>query len=189
MLLEEVDQLPTEAQEELIGLLRSGAPGVRVVATTDKRVPELIAAGEFSSDLAGLLSTITIELPPLGERGGDVPLLAQSFLEDANAAGIKQVGGFSTDAMEGLLAYPWPGNVDELRELVRQAHERAQGGEVTAQDLPEKIGWAADATAHPRRGDDPIVLEEFLSGVEKELITRACGGPRATRARRRGFWA
>lgn len=173
VLLEDVDQLPAEAQEELVGLLRPASTAVRVIATTDKPLAELIAEGEFSSELAGLLSTITIELPPLGERSNDIPLLAQAFLEDANAEGIKQVGGFSTDALDQLLVYPWPGNVDELRLLVREAHDRAHGGEVTAHDLPEKIEWAADATAHPRRGDDPIVLEEFLAGVEKELITRA----------------
>lgn len=173
VLLEEVDRLPGEAQEELVGLLSSGVAAVRVIATTEKPVAELIAGGEFSSKLAGLLSTITIELPPLGQRSDDVPLLAQAFLEEANAAGIKQLGGFSTDALDQMLAYPWPGNVDELRALVREAHDRAHGGEVTARDLPEKIGWAADATAHPRRSDDPIVLEEFLAGVEKELITRA----------------
>jgi transcriptional regulator with AAA-type ATPase domain len=173
VLLEEVDRLPAEAQEELLGLLRSALPAVRVIATTDKPVAELIAEGEFSSELAGLLSTITIELPPLGERSDDIPILAQAFLEEANAEGIKQLGGFSTDAIDQLLVYPWPGNVDELRSLVREAHDRAHGGEVTARDLPEKIEWAADATAHPRRSDDPIVLEEFLAGVEKELITRA----------------
>jgi transcriptional regulator with AAA-type ATPase domain len=173
VLLEDVDRLPAEAQEELVGLLRSASTAVRVIATTDKPMAELIGESEFSGELAGLLSTITIELPPLDERSDDIPLLAQAFLEDANAEGIKQLGGFSTDALDQMLVYPWPGNVDELRALVREAHDRARGGEVTARDLPEKIEWTADATAHPRRSDDPIVLEEFLAGVEKELITRA----------------
>jgi len=173
VLLEEVDRLPAEAQEELVGLLRSGLAAVRAIATTDRQVAELVAEAQFSRELASLLSTITIELPPLAERSDDVPLLAQAFLEDLNAAGIKQLGGFTTDAVDQLLAYPWPGNVDELRALVGEAHERAHGGEVTARDLPEKILWAADATAHPRRSDDPIELEQFLAGMEKELITRA----------------
>lgn len=173
VLLEEVDRLPAEAQEELLGLLRSGVAAVRAIATTDKPMTELIAEGKFSGELAGLLSTITIELPPLGERSDDVPLLAQAFLEDANAVGIKQLGGFTADAIEQMLVYPWPGNVDELRALVAEAHEQAHGGEVAARDLPEKILWAADASAHPRRNDEQIVLEEFLAGMEKELITRA----------------
>jgi DNA-binding NtrC family response regulator len=160
--LEEVDRLPAEAQEELLGLLRSGVAAVRAIATTDKPMAELIAEGKFSGELAGLLHDH--DDAALGERSDDVPLLAQAFLEDANAAGIKQLGGFTTDAIEQMLAYPWPGNVDELRALVAGAHEQAHGGEVTAQDLPEKILWAADATAHPRRSDEQIVLEEFLAG-------------------------
>src|SRR6187402_1834231 len=82
VLLEEVDRLPAEAQEELVGLLRSGLAAVRAIATTDRQVAELVAEAQFSRELASLLSTITIELPPLAERSDDVPLLAQAFLED-----------------------------------------------------------------------------------------------------------
>jgi DNA-binding NtrC family response regulator len=109
----------------------------------------------------------------LCRRSEDVPPLAQLFLEEANAGAIKQVGGFSPEALDALSAYRWPGNVDELAAMVREAHERAAGGEVTVKHLPKRIHLAADAAAHPPRVDEPIVLEEFLARVEKELIARA----------------
>ncbi len=75
--------------------------------------------------------------------------------------------------MDYLVAYPWPGNIDELAAIVREVHGKAQGVEITPRDLPKQIYWGVDAMAHQARGDEPIVLEEFLARVEKELIARA----------------
>ena len=104
-----------------------------------------MAAGRFSASLAYGLATVTIELPPLATRPEDLPLLAQAFLEDANAQTAKQIGGVTRDALDRLAAYSWPGNIDELADVIRQAHQRATGGEITARDLPSQILWAADA--------------------------------------------
>jgi DNA-binding NtrC family response regulator len=133
----------------------------------------LASAGEFSAALAGQLSTITIELPALAERKEDLPLLAQSFLEEVNARGGKQVAGFTGEALDLLCEYSWPENLDELSAVVRQAHERSQGAEVAARNLGETIHCSAGAKVHPPRVDETIVLGEFLASVEKELIARA----------------
>ena len=74
-----------------------------------------------------MLSTITIELPPLAQRREDLPLLAQVFLEEANARGGKQLGGFSPEALDRLDAYSWPGNIDELAQMVAESHAGAAG--------------------------------------------------------------
>ncbi|HEV3136807.1 MAG TPA: helix-turn-helix domain-containing protein [Pirellulales bacterium] len=173
LLLSDVDCMPEEAQADLFDLLRAGSLKMRVVATAARPLAAPASEGKFSRELACALSTITIELPPLAERVEDLPLLAQAFLEQVNAGATKQVGGFSPEALDRLAAYAWPDNVDELADIVRQSHERAQGGEVAARDLPNQIHWAADAASHPPRHDETIVLEEFLARVEKELITRA----------------
>jgi DNA-binding NtrC family response regulator len=173
LLLGDVDCMPLEVQADLYELLRADLLKMRVLATAARPLTTPISEGKFSLELACTLSTITIELPPLAERIEDLPLLAQAFLEEVNAGATKQVGGFSPEALDRLASYAWPGNVDELAEMVRQSHERAQGGEVAARDLPNQIQWAADAASYPPRKDETIVLEEFLARVEKELITRA----------------
>ena len=137
-----------------------------------------------------MLSTIVIELPSLAQRRDDLPLLAQLFLEDVNASGTRQIGGFTPAALDALDAYPWPGNLDELAAVVTEAHQRARGAEIDVGDLPEKLHWAAQAAAHPRANEETIVLEEYLARVERELIRRAlarCRGNKAKAARLLGM--
>jgi DNA-binding NtrC family response regulator len=83
------------------------------------------------------------------------------------------MSGFAAEALDLLTTYAWPGNVDELVAVVRESHERATAGEITAPDLPKKIHWSLDAANHPARSDESIVLVEFMGRVEKELIARA----------------
>lgn len=173
LLLLEVDRLPAEAQQELAGFFK--LPGIEVptLATTGGSLSRLVRTGKFNSDLACALSTLVITLPPLAKRSADVPLLAQFFLEEANADGGKQLSGFSTEALDRLCAYAWPRNVTELAEVVRQAHAAAAGPRVQLADLPPVVHHAAVAQARPRRAAAPIRLDEFLERIEKELLERA----------------
>jgi PAS domain S-box-containing protein len=173
LLLNDVDAMPPEAQSDLSELLGSKPRRVRVVATATQALDTLAASGAFHAQLACQLTTVTIALPALAERLQDLPVLAQAFLEEINKASIKQVGSFARQALDQMAAYPWPANLDELAVSVRQAHERASGGEVKAGDLPREIQWAAQAGARPARQDDSIALESFLAKIEMELISRA----------------
>lgn len=173
LLLNDVDCAAAEVQSDLAEMLSSGGLEMRVIATAVKSPLTLALERQFSHALACALSTITIELPPLSQRLEDLPLLAQALLEEANATSTKQLGGFSPEALDQLAAYPWRGNVDELALMVRESHERAESGEVAARHLSDKIHFAADAAAHPARGDEAIEIEEFLARVERELIARA----------------
>jgi len=114
-----------------------------------------------------------IQLPPLAERRGDIPLLAQWFVEEANARSGKQVAGLSAEALDRLDAYGWPGNVDELGRVIDEAHRAAEGVEIAVRDLPQPIHLAHAAAAHPRRAEETIVLEQFLARIERELLVRA----------------
>jgi DNA-binding NtrC family response regulator len=195
LLLHRVDELPAEVQVQLADLLLrrpsrappghplAGHGGRRLVATAAEPLKELSRRGKFRGDLAALLSTITIELPPLVERRDDLPLLAQLFLEDCNAAGPRQIGGFSAAALERLDAYSWPENLDELAKVVAEAHGRAAGLEIGVGDLPERLHVAAQAAAHPRRTEETIVLDEYLGRVERELIRRALGRAKGNKAK------
>jgi DNA-binding NtrC family response regulator len=173
LLLSDADTLSPAVQVEMARLLGAKAFPLRVIATSQRPLVELARQGKYREDLAHLLATLVIELPPLCDRRGDLPLLLQLFLEEANARGEKQLSGFTPEALDCLAAYPWPGNVDELVRVVNQSHQRAAGPQIALGDLPEQIHLAASAAAHPRRIEETIVLDEFLTGVEKELLQRA----------------
>jgi DNA-binding NtrC family response regulator len=183
LLLDDADSLPAEVQGDLIELLRGGTLRMRVIALSVRPLAEVVAQGTFSRELACLLSTIAIELPPLAERMEDLPLLAQAFVETINAQRTKQLGGLSRDALDRLAAYGWPGNVDELAAVVLESHERAGGGEIGVKDLAPQIHLAASAERHPRRVDETIVLEDFLARVERELIVRAIRRARGNKSK------
>jgi two-component system response regulator AtoC len=109
----------------------------------------------------------------LADRRSDIPLVAQALVEEINARGEQQRGGFTAQALDLLVAYGWPENVDELYEVVREAHRRASGPLMTPADLPRKTHWAIGAASHPRSQEESVVLPEFLAQVEGELIRRA----------------
>ena len=173
LLLGDVDQLPAPAQLELARSLGGAAQPFRLLSTAREPLAEIAARGEFRPDLACLLSTLSIRLPPLVERLEDLPLVAQWFLEQVNSQGAKQVGGFSPEALDRLAGYHWPGDLAELEAFVTEAHANCRGDEVTPAELPPRIGLAADAMATPRKPEETIVLEEFLAKIERELIERA----------------
>ena len=132
LLLDEVCELPPALQARLLRVLESreirplGSDAVRtvdvrVVAATHQPIADLVHDGRFREDLYFRLKVLPIAIPPLRERGEDIPLLAQHFLGKARErlphAAARE---FSTDAVAALLAYPWPGNVRELEHVVER---------------------------------------------------------------------
>ena len=180
LLLNEVDQLPVELQRVLSENLVGRFP-LRVMATSHRRLEELVAEGTFDERLACALGTLVIELPPLADRSEDVELLAQAALEEQNAAGEKQLQGFSEEAMDRLVAYAWPGNVDELFDVVRQAHREASGPLVEEPDLPLAVRMVHGVAPRPR--ETTIVLDNFLREIEIELIQRAMQQSKGNKAK------
>jgi DNA-binding NtrC family response regulator len=172
LLLADVDELPLDVQEHLARCLPA-AGAVRIVSTARESLLTLAATGKFRPELACGLATVDIELVPLAERVEDLPLLAQMFVEDENRHGKKQLAGFTPEALDRLAAHPWPGNVAELASVVSEGHRAAEGPHIGPGDLPAKIHLAREAASHPRKIEDRIVLEEFLAGIEEELIRRA----------------
>lgn len=183
LLLLEVDQLPADAQAELAGFMALPNFELFAITTAQQSLYELAEDGLFRADLACVLSTLVIELPSLVERPEDIPLLCQYHLEKFNALGEKQLSGFSSEALDELSGYPWPENLDELSEVVEDACTRADGPYVFPADLDARIRWSADAVAHPRRTEEPVVLDAFLADVEKELLSRALAQARGNKTR------
>jgi DNA-binding NtrC family response regulator len=173
LLLCDADQLSAEGQAALAAVLPAAGCPWRVLSTAATPLIDLPPRGLFREELAALLSTITIELPPLAKRRDDLPLLAQALLEEHNARRGKQLGGFTTEAVDRLCAYAWPGNVAELAQVVAESHARAAGTLVAGDELPERLRLAAEAAGRPRRREEPIQLDEFVARIERELIRRA----------------
>ncbi len=183
LLLHRVDEISADLQVELAGLFVRRPLAWRLIATAAEPLAELARRGKFREDLAAALSTIVIQLPALAQRRDDLPLLAQLVLEDLNALGGRQIGGFTPAALDLLDGYAWPGNLDELAEVVAESHRQAAGLEIDVADLPERLRLASRAAAHPRHAEETIVLPEYLGRVERELIRRALARAKGNKAR------
>ncbi len=149
LLLESVESMPGEVQEELLEMLRGDKLQMRITSTTTVPAAELDGEGRLSHELACRLSTLVVELPPLSGRLEDLPLLVQSLVEDLNQGGLRQMAGFTPEAMDYLVAYPWPGNIDELAEIVAQGAR--QGSE-----RRDHAARPAEANLLGRRLDGPL---------------------------------
>lgn len=134
LFLDEIGDMPLTFQSKLLRMLQekeirpvgatAAAPvDVRVISATHQDLEATIAAQTFREDLYYRLNVVTLELPPLAERREDIPLLAEHLLELARSEGrngVADVKGFSKEAMELMIAAPWPGNIRQLRNVVDQ---------------------------------------------------------------------
>ncbi len=116
---------------------------------------------------------MVIEVPPLASRPEDIAPLAQHFVEELNAAGERQIGGFTSEALDRLAAYAWPGETIELADIVRSSYERAEGPLIGVGDLPKRLTYADDAQRHAPASLETIDLDRFLGEMERELLQRA----------------
>ncbi|HEX7577206.1 MAG TPA: sigma-54 dependent transcriptional regulator, partial [Verrucomicrobiae bacterium] len=124
---------------ERVGSNKTLSADVRLVAATNKNLEELVKAGKFREDLFFRLRVVEIELPPLRERTGDIPLLAQGFLREFARENGKPVNEFTADALECLMNFSWPGNVRELRTAVEHAVVLSRGERISRRDLPPSV--------------------------------------------------
>jgi len=179
----DADRLSAEGQAALAAALPADQSPFRLISTAAAPLVDLPPRGLYREDLAAMLSTITVELPPLAQRRDDLPLLAQALLEEQNARSSKQLGGFSSAAIDRICAYGWPGNIAELAQMVAESHARASGRMIACDDLPERLRLAAEAAARPRRSEEPIQLDEFVTRIERELIRRALARSKGNKAK------
>jgi DNA-binding NtrC family response regulator len=164
---------------ERVGSNKTLSADVRLVAATNKNLEELVKAGKFREDLFFRLRVVEIELPPLRERTGDIPLLAQSFLREFVRENGKPVNEFTSDALEALMNYSWPGNVRELRTAIEHAVVLCRGDRITRRDLPPSVRGGGPASgAKLLQGKDLTVKE-----AEKQLIVRALKETNGNRTR------
>jgi len=153
---------------ERVGSNKTLSADVRLVAATNKNLEELVKAGKFREDLFFRLRVVEINLPPLRERTGDIPLLAQSFLREFAKENGKAVNDFTLDALEALMNFSWPGNVRELRTAIEHAVVLCRGERISLRDLPPSVRGGSVGDLKLLQGKDLTVKD-----AEKQLIVRA----------------
>jgi DNA-binding NtrC family response regulator len=142
---------------------------VRVIAATNRPVPESLESGAVRKDLYYRLSVITIHIPPLRDRAEDVPLLIDHFLRKHEKNYKKTITEIDPAAMDALIKYSWPGNVRELENLVEMLLAYAKSPVVRLSDLPERILHSSSQKRAGILGGEIFTLKE----AEKQLITNA----------------
>ncbi len=142
-----------------VGVRRHVTNGTRLIAATDQDLQRAIVTGSFLEDL--FVRFAVLPVPALRERVDDILLLADAFLKKCNGGYGKYLTGFSPDAREAMMTYPWPGNVQELEHRIMRAAVRAEDTNVTPQDL-ELAGIR-----------DRMNLQEAREAFEKEWIAKA----------------
>jgi len=171
VIIDEVAELPLRLQGMLLDLLEradrdlassdTGPTGVRVIATATRKLPELVASGQFREDLLHRLRIIELALPAMRDRRSDIPLLSTHFAERLRPV------SFSPAATRLLMRYRWPGNVRELRNAVEQAVWRTDEEVIPVDALPEAV-TATGATIslqQDRRSRTADELYEALVGA------------------------
>jgi DNA-binding NtrC family response regulator len=174
LFLDEIANVPASQQAKLLRVLETGEfeklgssrtrkVDVRMLSATNADIRAEVAAGRFRQDLLFRLNTIEIRLPPLRERGEDIPALALHFLARHARRYHKDIRHFDAAALQAMLDHPWPGNVRELDHAVERATLMARGDSIEARDL----GLRLPGDGAPQL--DHMSLEE----VEKVLVQKA----------------
>jgi two-component system, NtrC family, response regulator AtoC len=189
--LDEIGEMPVSLQVKLLRVLQdneirsvgesiSRKIDVRVIAATSRNLPQMIADGGFREDLFYRLNVINIELPPLRERGEDIPLLCQHFLDQFNASLQRKIKGFTPSAMSQLLRHRWPGNVRELENVIERAMVLADDQWIKPESFPSPINANAPRTTVEQIFDG-YSIKNAQKIMEKEMIIKALKATRSNR--------
>ena len=177
LLLDEISEMSAAVQAKLLRVLqerefhRVGGRDpiqvdVRVIATTNRDLEQEREEGRFREDLFYRLNVISIEFPPLRQRKGDIPLLAEHFVKRYQEEVGRRVEEISADAMEMLIRCDWPGNVRQLENAIERAIVFVQGGEILPEHLPPELRNGSEETTSAVES----LVGRPLEDIEREVI-------------------
>ncbi|HSN99627.1 MAG TPA: sigma 54-interacting transcriptional regulator, partial [Candidatus Nanopelagicales bacterium] len=207
LFLDEIGELPLAAQAVLLRVLDTGrfarvgstreiTVDVRVIAATHQDLRAMVGAERFRADLFYRLDGETLEIPPLRARWDEIEPLSLLFLRDAGQANGRSVRRIAADALELLKAHPWPGNVRELKRTIERAVVAAEGDEISADNVRERLRVepaqvaqripAGGAAGEPRQPGGGSYREQIRAAEAQILIDAldATGGNQTEAARR-----
>jgi two-component system response regulator HydG len=178
LFLDEVGDMPLSTQAKLLRVLESREVqpvggntlrkvDVRLVAATNRDLRTMVEAGTFREDLLFRLQVVTVHLPALRERTGDVPMLIDHFIGELAPQHGRSVRGISPEARTVLVRYPWPGNVRELRNVIENMVVLARADVLVLEDVPEHVREGART---PSTRGSYSLAGRSLEEVERDLI-------------------
>jgi DNA-binding NtrC family response regulator len=184
LFLDEIAEVPQGTQVKLLRFLQERTfervggnetlkVDVRILAATNRDLPAEIKKGTFREDLFYRLNVVTLELPPLRERRGDIAPLASFFLARYADENGKQISGLSDEAARRLVEHAWPGNVRELENVIERAVVLCDGGRIESRHLP------ASVVPQEESGGSPPIPGSTIADLERYAILRtleACRG-------------
>jgi DNA-binding NtrC family response regulator len=161
-----------EQEFERVGGTQTIKVDVRIISATNKDLRSAVAQGRFREDLFYRLDVVSIPLPPLRERGDDIPSLAYYFLERYAKEMGKKVDRIDDDAMEALGRYAWPGNIRELENIIERAVVLTRGRSIGAEQLPETVRLPSPARNVRSLVKEGQPLTQIVEGLEREIIAQ-----------------
>ncbi len=193
LFLDEIGELPLGLQVKLLRVLedekirrlgetRDLKVDVRIIAATHRDLLAETKAGRFREDLFYRLNVLPIHCPPLRERREDIPLLVEHFVTRNNTRLGTNIRGLDTEARRLLYEYSWPGNVRELENTIERAMVLAEGDQIVAADLPERIREARDPV-QMQLASGELSVKKTTRIIEEILIRRALQKTRGNRTR------
>jgi transcriptional regulator with PAS, ATPase and Fis domain len=191
LFLDEIGEIPLEMQVKLlrvlqeseferVGGIKTTKVDVRLIAATNRDLSVEIDAGRFRKDLFYRLNVVPIHLAPLRERASDIPALVRHFIAKYNRRLNKKIESISDEAVAQLQAYPWPGNIRELENLMERLLLFVDGPRIELKDLPGPVRGGQlpppiPAGATPQPGETPLkdFLKQRQAEIEKSFIVQA----------------
>ena len=181
ILLDEIGDISTALQIKLLRILQEkeyeplGATytlktDARIIAATNRNLPELVARGQFREDLYYRLNVVKISLPPLAARREDIPLLIDHFIRIFNSKKEKDIQKLSDEAMAVLMAYDFPGNIRELENIIEYAFVLCRDGEIRPEHLPQDLVRRVAGVPQPA---SPAPKLNLIAQAEAEAIRQA----------------
>jgi two-component system response regulator HydG len=191
LFLDEVGELSLPSQAKLLRAIEekrferlgSNEPlelKARVLCATNRDLEAMASDGRFRKDLLFRVSVVRLTIPPLRDRGDDLPLLAHQILSDLARGAHRRIAGFSADALQAIKRYAWPGNVRELKNAIEHAIVMGEGSVIEVSDFPEAIAGSA-GPASP--ASDTVTLPLPLAALEARDIEAALRVARNNRKR------
>jgi DNA-binding NtrC family response regulator len=193
LFLDEVGEMSLTIQVKLLRVLEKKSfrrvggvkdiqVGVRIVSATNRDLQEEVHSGRFREDLYYRLKVVPLRLPPLRERPGDIPLLAEHFMRLFNGQFGRSFRGFTPAARSALLRYPWPGNIREMRNVLERTVLLGRGEWIDERDLHLQPGPSGPDGGLVERLEDGLAgrfdpegfpLEELTGEIERQIILQA----------------
>jgi two-component system response regulator AtoC len=193
LFLDEIGELPLALQVKLLRVLedekirrvgdtRDIKIDVRIITATHRDLLAETKAGRFREDLFYRLNVLPILVPPLRDRREDIPLLIDHFVARNNVRLGTSIRGLDTESRRLLFEYPWPGNVRELENTIERAMVLAEGDQIVAQDLPDRLREARDPV-QMQLASGELSVKKTMRIVEEILIRRALQRTKGNRTR------